>query len=137
MTAVTHTGKEKILIQGLDRKNIRGFISRNMADLTLQLHLKDIGGQVRYTYNYSVNPENFIAVHAEDILAQYHGEILQDDLDSIVNRELKFFVLGDEQRWGFVVVPVLRNEERLMLGPDKFFLFESESWMTNFFDGTK
>ncbi len=137
VTAVTHTGKEKILIQGLDRKNIRGFISRNMADLTLQLHLKDIGGQVRYTYNYSVNPENFIAVHAEDILAQYHGEILQDDLDSIVNRELKFFVLGDEQRWGFVVVPVLRNEERLMLGPDKFFLFESESWMTNFFDGTK
>lgn len=137
VTARTHTGEEKVLIQGLDRRNIRGFISRNMADLTLQLYLKDIGGQVRYTYNYSVNPEDFKVTEADDILELYHGEILQDDLDSIVNRELKFFVLGDEDRWGFVVVPVLRNDERLMLGPDHFFLFETDSWMTNFFDGTK
>lgn len=137
VTAVTHTGQEKVLIQGLDRKNIRGYISRNMADLTLQLYLKDIGGQVRYTYNYGVDPEDFGEAEAEGILARYRGEILQDDLDSIVNRELKFFVLGDEQRWGFVVVPVLRKDERLMLGPDQFFPFETENWMVNFFDGTK
>lgn len=137
ITAATHTGEEKVLIQSLDRKNIRGFISRNMADLTLQLYLKDTDGNVRYKYNYSVSFEDFAAVEAEDILDRYHGEILQGDLDTIVNRELKFFVLGDEERWGFMVVPVLRKDEQLMLGPDHFFLFETDSWMTNFFDGTK
>ena len=54
-----------------------------------------------------------------------------------MNRELRSFVLADEARWGFLVVPVLREEEKLMLGPDQFFLFETENWMTNFFDGTK
>ncbi len=137
ITAATHTGEEKVLIQSLDRKNIRGFISRNMADLTLQLYLKDTDGNVRYKYNYSVSFEDFAAVEAEDILDRYHGEILQGDLDTIVNRELKFFVLGDEERWGFMVVPALRKDEQLMLGPDHFFLFETDSWMTNFFDGTK
>ena len=126
-----------MLIQSLDRKNIRGFISRNMADLTLQLYLKDTGGNVRYKYNYSVNSGDFAAVEAQDVLDKYHGQILQGDLDTIVNRELKFFVLGNEERWGFLVVPVLRKEEQLMLGPDHFFLFETDSWLTNFFDGTK
>lgn len=137
ITAATHTGEEKVLIRSLDRKNIRGFISRNMADLTLQLYLKDTDGNVRYKYNYSVSFEDFAAVEAEDILDRYHGEILQGDLDTIINRELKFFVLGDEERWGFMVVPALRKDEQLMLGPDHFFLFETDSWMTNFFDGTK
>lgn len=137
ITAATHTGEEKVLIRSLDRKNIRGFISRNMADLTLQLYLKDTDGNVRYKYNYSVNSEDFGAVEAQDVLDRYRGEILQGDLDTIVNRELKFFVLGNEERWGFLVVPVLRREEQLMLGPDHFFLFETDSWLTNFFDGTK
>jgi len=35
------------------------------------------------------------------------------------------------------VVPILRRDERLMLGEEQFFLFETENWLTNFFDGTK
>jgi hypothetical protein len=58
-------------------------------------------------------------------------------VDSIVDRELRCFILADEERWGFVVVPILRYEEQLMLGPDQFYLFEIESWLMNFFDGTK
>lgn len=137
VTAITHTGEEKLLIQRLDRKNIHGFISRNMADLTLQLYLKDTNGAVRYKYNCAVRPEKFKSVEAEEIVEKYKGEILQDDVDSIVNRELRFFVLADEARWGFIVIPVLRKEDRLMLAEDQFFLFETESWLTNFFDGTK
>lgn len=137
VTAITHTGEEKVLIQGLNRKNIRGFISRNMADLTLQLYLKDTEGNERYKYNYSVNPGDFAETEAEDIVEKYHGEIVQDDVDSIVEKELRFFVLAEEARWGFIVVPVLRKGERLMIGPDQFFLFETDSWLTNFFDGTK
>lgn len=137
ITAITHTGEEKTLIQGLGRRSTRGYISRNMADLTLQLYLKDTNQNVRYKYNCAVNPSDFAVTEAEEIVGQYKGEILQDDVDAIVNKELRFFVLADEERWGFVVVPVLRRDEQLMLGAEQFFLFETDSWLTNFFDGTK
>ncbi len=137
VTAITHTKEEKILIQSLDRKNIRGYISRNMADLTLQLYLKDTNGNLLYKYNCLFSKADFKPVEAEQIVEQYRGGIIQDDVDSIVDREFRCFILADEERWGFVVVPILRNDERLMLGPDQFYLFEIESWLMNFFDGTK
>ena len=137
VTAITHTGEEKILIKSLDREQTWGYISRNMTDLTLQLFLKDLNGQQRYKYNCSFNRKEFRPAEAEEIVEKYQGQIIQDDVDSIVEKELRSFVLADEERWGFLVVPVLRKEERLMLGPDQFFLFETEDWLTNFFDGTK
>ncbi len=137
VTAITHTGEEKILIKSLDREQTWGYISRNMTDLTLQLFLKDLNGQQRYKYNCSFNRKEFRPAEAEEIVEIYQGQIIQDDVDSIVEKELRSFVLADEERWGFLVVPVLRKEERLMLGPDQFFLFETEDWLTNFFDGTK
>lgn len=137
VTAITHTKEEKILIQSLDRQNIRGYISRNMADLTLQLYLKDTNGNLLYKYNCSFSKADFKPVEAEQLVEQYRDGIIQDDVDSIVDRELRCFILADEERWGFVVVPILRYEEQLMLGPDQFYLFEIESWLMNFFDGTK
>ncbi|MBD5552690.1 MAG: molecular chaperone [Lachnospiraceae bacterium] len=137
VTAITHTGEERALIRSLDREQTWGYISRNMTDLTLQLFLKDLNGQQRYKYNCSFNRNEFKAAEAEEIVEKYQGRIVQDDVDSIVEKELRSFVLADEERWGFLVVPVLRKEERLMLGPDQFFLFETEDWLTNFFDGTK
>ncbi len=137
VTAITHTGEERTLIQSLDRDQTQGYISRNMTDLTLQLYLKDLTGQPRYKYNCSFNKGEFKPVEAEDIVEKYQGRIPQDDVDSIVEKELRSFVLADEDRWGFWVVPVMRRDERLMLGPEQFFLFEMENWLTNFFDGTK
>ena len=137
VTAFTHTNQEVTLIHSLDRENTRGFISRNMADLTLKLYLKDLEGRQRYIYNCSCDPDKFSNQKAEEIVARYSGQIRQDDLDDIVDRELKFFILADEDRWGFTVAPVLRREGQLQLGPDQFFRFETEGWVTNFFDGTR
>lgn len=137
VTAFTHNKEEKTLIHSLDRENIRGFISRNMSDLTLKLYLKDAEGRERYVYNCVCDPREFVSRQPEEIVKQYPGQIRQDDIDDIVDRELKFFVLADESRWGFTVVPVLRRDGQLQLGPDQFFLFETEGWVTNFFDGTK
>lgn len=137
VTAMTHTGEERVLIHSLDRNNTRGFISRNMTDLTLQLFLKDMNQRMRYKYNCTFDSSQFKPAEAEDIVAKYKGQIAQDDVDSIINKEFRSFVLADEERWGFHVVPVLRKEEKLMAGPSQFFLFETESWLTNFFDGTK
>lgn len=137
VTAITHTGEERTLIHSLNREQTQGYISRTIADLTLQLYLRDPDGQERYQYNCSFNPKEFQPAEAEEIVKRYQGRIPQDDVDTIVNRELRSFILADEQRWGFLVVPILRDGEKLMLGPDRFFLFETEGWMTNFFDGTK
>ena len=77
-------------------------------------------------------------VEAEDIVEKCRGLIIQDDVDSIVERQFCSFVLADEGATpGFLVVPVMRSNERLMLGLDQVFPFEMESWLTNFFDGNK
>ena len=137
ITAFTHTNEEKTLIHSLNRGKTRGYISRNMTDLSLKIYLKDLDGCQRYTYTCICDPAHFQNRQPEAIAAQYAGQIRQDDLDDIVDRELKFFVLGDADRWGFTVVPVLRNNGQLQLGPEQFFRFETEGWVTNFFDGTK
>lgn len=69
VTAFTHTNQEVTLIHSLDRENIRGFISRNMADLTLKLYLKDLEGRQRYIYNCSCDPDKFKNQKAEEIVA--------------------------------------------------------------------
>ena len=81
ITAFTHTGEEVILIQSLDREKIRGFISRNMVDLTLKIYLKDLEGKTRYVYNCACKPEDFEEKQPEQIVARYIGQIRQDDLD--------------------------------------------------------
>ena len=137
VTAITHTGKEHVLIRSLDRSQTVGYTSRNLTDLTLQLYLKDLSGLQRYKYNCFFNRNEFKVVEAEAIVEKYDNRIIQDDVDTIVNRELRAFVLADKERWGFIVVPILRDEEQLMLGPEQFFHFETENWLTNFFDGSK
>lgn len=68
---------------------------------------------------------------------KYDGRIIQDDLDDIEQREMKFFVLPEENNWGFSVVPVYRLENEIYSTDAEFFSFETEGWLTNFFDGTR
>ncbi len=137
ITAFTHTNVETVLIDGLERKKTQGYISRNMADLTLNLFLKDAENRQRYSYSCIVDPKTFFSAEPKDIVEKYKGNILQEDIDNIVEKELKFYVFVDEAKWGFRVVPVFRRNKLLQAGADQFFRFETEAWVTNFFDGTK
>ena len=76
-------------------------------------------------------------VSDEEIRARYEGKIPQRDTDDIVDREVRFFVWARPLRWGYLVVPVYRNAERLMLGREQFFPFEQDGWVLDFFDGAK
>ena len=134
---MTHEGKEKQLINGQNRKKTYGFISRNMVDVTLKLFLKDTDQNLRYTYSLEINPDDCEVSEADDIVLKFDGQIIQDDLDDIVEKEMKFFVLAEENNWGFSVVPVYRLEDKLYTTEDKFFSFETENWLKNFFDGTR
>ncbi len=137
VTAYTHTGSEVTLIHGLRRPDAAGQISRNMDDLTLQLYLKDMDGRTRHSFCCHCGLEEFREVSDEEISARYEGRIPQRDTDDIVDREVRFFVWASPLRWGCLVVPVYRGAEQLMLGREQFFPFEQDSWVLDFFDGTK
>ena len=141
ISAYTHTGQEVILIHGLMQGKNRGNISRNMDDLTLKLYLKDMEEKIRYNFTYSCSLDEFKEMHYKDVRELYGDNIPQDETDIIEGREVKFFVWTDAKHWGFIVAPVYRQEsqtkEFIMLGREKFFSFENDAWVENFFDGTK
>ncbi len=108
-----------------------------MEKVTLKIYLKDIHGQVRYEYTYEIEEENLKPILSEEIEKMYDGVIAQQDTDNIVNNEVKFFVWAKEELWGFYVTSVLRHNEKLYIGKDKFYPFENDQWEKNFFDGLK
>ncbi len=137
ISSLTHSGSEKNLIEGLNEKKTSGFISRPSHASEIEFYLTSIDGKQRGRYVYHNQPAAYEIKSYEEIAAKFGRFILQDDTDSIRNGETRFFVFAGEQHWGFVVVPVSRNEEQLYLGPKKFFPFELESSELDFFDGTK
>ncbi|TCO71509.1 acetate and sugar kinases/Hsc70/actin family protein [Marinisporobacter balticus] len=137
ISAYTHSGDEKILIHSLDKENTSGSISRFMERITLKLYLKDTNGDTRYEYDYENKPEDFTKTTFEEIEEKYKGFIIQDETDNIVNKEVKFFIWAKKEEWGFCVVPILREDEALLIGKEAFFNFENDTWERNFFDGLK
>lgn len=136
LTGFTHTGEEVTLIDD-SRSRERGVLSRTIEDLSLRVYLKDNRKNLRQELIYECVLEEFVAKRQEDIEEIYGDNIPQDETDTIINREVKFFVWAEPQDWGFVIVPVYRNDETLHVGREQFFNFESEQWMKNFFDGLK
>ena len=134
LTAYTHAGEQKTLIKG--REINKGFISRFMDRILLKLYLKDSNDNVKFEYNYQFNEEELEKTNAKKIGERYPN-INQHETDNIENNEVKFFVWEEEELWGFYVLAILRKEEELYIGKEKFFYFENDKWERNFFDGLK
>lgn len=137
VSALTHNGREVELVNGFLREDETRYVSRNLEDVTLQLFLKDTEGKVRYHFYFDCQPEQFREVTYEQIREVYGDSILQKETDSIVNREIRFFAWKRCREWGYVIVPVYRNEEVLYLGQEQFYPFEHEGWVKSYFDGRK
>ena len=73
----------------------------------------------------------------EEIDRCYQDTVIQEETDIILEGEMKFFVWVSRERWGFVVLPILREGEVLYKGEETFFDFEDDTWELNFFDGRK
>ena len=134
VTAYTHTGEQKVLIKG--KEKVKGFISRFMDRILLKLYLKDSNDAVKYEYDYQFNKEELEKTDAKTI-GEMYPNIIQHETDNIENNEVKFFVWAKEELWGFYVLAVLRKDEELYKGEEKFFYFENDKWEQNFFDGLK
>lgn len=123
LTGFTHTNEEIALID--DNAEIEsGVLSRNIEDLTLTVYLKDGEKNLRQEIIYDCFLEEFEPKR-------------QEEIDNIVNGEVKFFIWAEPQDWGFVIVPVYRQNENLYIGREVFFNFENDQWIKNFFDGLK
>ena len=134
ITAYTHTGEQKVLIKG--KEIPQGFISRFMDRIILKLYLMNNDNTVKYEYDYQFENDELEKADAETITEKYPN-ISQEETDNIENNEIKFFVWTKEEYWGFYVLSVLRKDEELYLGREKFFYFENDQWEQNFFDGMK
>ncbi len=137
ITAFTHDGGEVVLIHRLQRGRESGTVSRNMEDLTLELYLKDVDGRERYRYTCRSALADLKETLYEGIREQYGEHIRQADTDTIIDREVKFFVWAEPDGWAFSVVPVCRKDGSLYLGKEERFYFEDEGWMQDFFGGER
>lgn len=135
--AYTHENKEKILIHSLEKEQSMGYISRFKIGEQLDLYLQDEKGCRLRVYHFTYNMARFTHVTQESIDEKYAGTVIQEETDTILEGEIKFFVWPSKERWGFMVLPVLRENELLRQGKETFFAFEDDTWEENFFDGRK
>lgn len=138
VTAYTHNGREVGLIQHLNRSDgAPGSISRPSEVAEVELFLRGSDGVVRQKYKYMNQSKKYTAMLYEEIAKRLAGRIPQDDTDSIMNGETKFFVFADHEAWGFQVFPIARQAEQLYVGEQVFFPFENDMSELDFFDGMK
>lgn len=137
VTAFTHNGREVILLDGTGDWKQAGCISRNLEELTLQMYLKDREDEERYRFQYQCLPDEFIPQTNEEIQKIYGHFIRQEETDTIVNGEVKFFTWASREEWGYQVVPICRRADELYLGKPAFYCFENDNWLNSFYDGTK
>lgn len=140
VSGLTHEGKEVKLIYSLDRTQIYGHLSRNSGIRQLELFLKDGSGNLKYRYIYDNREDDYEETTYEEIVerySEYSKYIPQDDMDTIYDGEVKFFVFAAKDQWGFFLVPVTRRNSILCIGREQFYAFENDAWEMDFFDGSK
>ncbi len=138
VSAFTFNKQEKVLICSLERMNqAKGFISRPIGVREIEFYLKSMEGDLRQTYVYKNDFNDYKEILPEDITHEYSGKIFQEDTDTIRNGEVRFFLYAHDVNWGFHVVPIARNEEHLFIGKKRFFAFENDLSELDFFDGLK
>jgi hypothetical protein len=138
VSAFTYNKQEKMLIYSLEKVNqSQGFISRPLGVTEIEFYLKDAKEDLKHKYIYENDYNEYKKASEDQITKIHYGQIYQDDIDSIRDGELRFFVFAHEKSWGFYVVPVGRENEQLYLGKRKYFAFENDLSELDFFDGLK
>ena len=136
--AYTHKNEKEILLTSSEvMTQESGFISKHRNIEEMIFYLEDASGTIQTTYLYLNSQSDYTGITYEEFHADYSTYIKQDDVDTIENNEVKFFVYATANSWGFNVLPITRTDEKLAIGTNTYFPFENEQWELNFFDGEK
>ena len=130
--------KQILLTSAQSLRQVSGFISKDCEIKEMVFYLEDTEGvrQTSYLYHHEVN--KCYKTSYEEIKEQYGDYILQKHVDDIEPNEVKFFVYGTNDAWGFNVLAVMRlGDGELRKSDVYYFPFENEQWELNFFDGEK
>ena len=128
-------GRQKTLLQkGTPMGEVYGFLSRPTGTEEILFYLKDGMEQEVSCIPYKIREEIREETGYGELLSEYPF-IRQEDLDSMRNGELRLFIFGDYENWGFSVLETAREANRLYTRPPGFVPFEPGAWETDFFDG--
>lgn len=137
LTAPDFHGKEKetyLIEEGSAMDEIYGFISRSIETEEIVFTLKDRNGKNLNDIVYQINARESQKT-SYDYLLQEYTKLQQEDMDNIINGEVKLFIFSDNESWGFSVLEVARTEDGLYYKEPKYIPFENTEWEKNFFDG--
>lgn len=138
LAAYTYNGTEITLISSFEKiTKTYGFISRNIDTENIEFILKDNENKVLHKYRLCINVMEFESTTYKETGDKYSDKILQDDIDNIVDNEIKIFTFSYSDKWGFFTIPIARKDGILLIGTEKYFPFENDEWEVNFFDGKK
>ena len=138
ITAFNFRGQEQVIIESQQQlTEVQGQISKPFSAREVKFYLKSEEGAVKKEYLYENDAEQYEDTEADALEEEYPGNISQQKTDTIRNGEVKFFLFTEEDRWGFFVLPVGRQDDQLQVGEKRFFRFEDELSQLNFFDGLK
>ena len=138
LTAFTYNGTEVVMMSGFEKiTKTYGFVSKNIETETVDFLLKNQEDVLMHTYKLTINHQQFQQTTYEQTSAEYAQKILQDDIDNILDNEMKIFTFSYGDKWGFYALPIARKQGQLFIGEKKYFPFESDEWESSFFDGTK
>ncbi len=136
--AYKHNKEEHLLIAKLEQINqVSGFISRYIDVQDMEFFLRNSNDETVFKHIYRNDQVNYTPITYEDVNTVYQENIAQDEVDTIADGVVKFFVFASDEKWGFYVLPIARRNGQLLLGERQFFSFESDAWELNFFDGVK
>lgn len=138
LLAYTHSGNEVIMMSSLEKiTKSYGFISRNIETETIELRLNDAENKTLHKYSVDIRFDNLELSSYEETSDRYSDKILQDDIDNIIDNEIKIFTFAYKDKWGFYTLPIARKDGSLYLGKQIYLPFENDEWELNFFDGKK
>ncbi|MDR1067453.1 MAG: hypothetical protein LBL35_08525 [Clostridiales bacterium] len=138
LIAFTHSGTETTLIERSERlTKTYGYASRNIDTESVKMTLLDADGKRVHEYILRTNARDFTPTTYEELTREYSEKIYQDDIDNIIDNEIKIFTFAFEDKWGFYALPIARRDGTLYVGQRQYLPFENDEWEINFFDGRK
>lgn len=128
-------GSQKTLLaKGTPMGEGYGYLSRPTGTEGIWFHLKDGMEREVLCIPYTIQETGRTETGYGELLDEY-PLIRQEDLDSMRNGELRLFLFGDDENWGFCVLETAREANRLYVKAPGFVPFEPGAWETDFFDG--
>lgn len=141
VTVFDFKGEEQQLIENNvnTEEKAKGILKPLSTD-EFELFLKDkkgTDGKTIKNYKYINDSSLFKDTSIDNIVEESNNKVTQEDVDTIRDNSVKFYVYPDRSSWGFYVLPVARNNSRLKLGIKKYYTFEEDLSTVTFFDGTR